>query len=1128
LSALSAEAVQIQKTDSSELELTEEELPVYTVQAKTYRVNVFRNGTAQVLSGEAVLLKSFVLEHGRAVKVLGNISQEKGNRITLREGDVQDRGDTTDFPEEDEEDAGALGDVTQAGAGEVKPPDLPGITLHFLPDTIEIEPRDFKKKKAKGHALPAAFNVSGVFGDEASGLKNLRDGREDALPANRICSRHIFAFYGWAGAYWPEIEVTYSNGSRAEIRGISGVSHYRIGSRDPYTSEKLKTARGYWALRDAQAQNRISIKIHPADEKRSLGPAPYYTVKSDVPKNMFFGDEPVVFNLNFARDYLVPGKWRLAWRMEDHRQRPNGKGEKGVNIEVDKLPEVSLDLKPREMGYHRVRLSMSRIDGKSAVRSHAFVFARVRLEKPELRALHGKVEGEMLWANILGMRGLRLCPSWSDTFKRYADDEGLIDWEKYRESFDRSMATARLGTLKSPVSFIGLEWSEDLDHWWRDKFPDPEERKEKVEEAKVRYLKGRAKLGKEFGVRAWEPINEPNLRMSPERYLRDLLKPQYPHIKEADPEANFLGGCICGLENHKWVRRLYELGGHEYFDGVSLHPYTGNGFQEIYRTELDSWWQILRDYNDLEHGLWLTESCWHRGWGYWDYAYDRFGGFRQSQALNAVRMHLNAEAMGIPRDRIYVFYLVQHGYNDMYLMYRTHPTSAAVSIQVMNECLRDARFVKEIPLPGKGHHFQLFRDETRTVAVAFTNGENAALDLVTDASEVELTDLMGNRKTVRPAGGKLRIAMSKDPTYMRIAPGKSIAPSHATLQVQPNLAVPTLGAKASASSVWLPGEKHKKRPLPVDAALCGDWTGYGGAGAWNGGRLGWQEDPKGVDQFPDWFEVKLAEPVPVSRVRVYHDYGAWERILRSYDVQVFADGDWKGVAEVRDNYYQDIFDHRFEPVMTDRVRILIRMVNSCLFESISWIKKLSNLRAVEVYAEPQGDAKAFFLQELPGRRAHHPGDDVELKFRVRNVRKTPLHADLRLLLPEGITAEVTSQIVALGPESEGSVTFRARFSEDAPEGICTVLAGLYEGDTLICPDYSPRVLVCKNPPPPPKPKPKKPAQKQDQEEEEEKPEEDEEERRGDALDVLLEAEEDKEEERPPKDIKQTRDPLREE
>ena len=80
----------------------------------------------------------------------------------------------------------------------------------------------------------------------------------------------------------------------------------------------------------------------------------------------------------------------------------------------------------------------------------------------------------------------------------------------------------------------------------------------------------------------------------------------------------------------------------------------------------------------------MNESAWHRGWGYNGYVYDRFNAFRQSEARNAVLMHLHAEGESIPRDHIYVFYLCEHGYNDFYLMRRREPTSAAIAIQVQS------------------------------------------------------------------------------------------------------------------------------------------------------------------------------------------------------------------------------------------------------------------------------------------------------------------------------------------------------------------------------------------------------------------------------------------------------------
>ncbi|MFP4057106.1 MAG: hypothetical protein ACLF0G_09585 [Candidatus Brocadiia bacterium] len=1028
-----AEGVSIRQTDPAELELGDEPTPLYRVQGRTYRAEVYPDGRLRILAGETELVRSLVLEVGGKVKALGDIRAGEGERIVLREG--------------------APSGAAQAPGDEAEKPERPGVSLRFLPRGLELAPLGLGKKDAKG--LPRA-QLAGVFGDQAVGVRNLRDGRRDALPADHVCSRHRFSFYGWLGEYWPHVQATYADGTRLELRGISGVAHYAVGRRDPHTSEALEGRRGYWALRGANDESTVELTVRPGGEPTA--PAPYSTVHPRAPRGLFYEGERAVHRIEFAEAYRVPGQWRAEWTLEDHRQRPVGRGAR----EVGTIPEqATVDLTPGEMGHFRVRLVLRRTDARAAQRLHELEFSRIRPEAPELRALDGQrgVDGEMLWANILGMRGLRLNPSFASIWGRHHRPDGSIDWAAYKEAFAQYLRPARQGTIEGLFSFTGLNGSRQFDAWARKRTPDEGDRERAVAEVKRRYLAGLARHAGEMGVEAWEPVNEPNLRMKPQDYIEKVLKVQYPALKAGNPQANVLGGSICGLGNYGWLRRLYELGGHEWFDGASFHPYTGLGFQEAYRAELEQWWQVLRDFGDADQGLWMTESAWHRGWGYQDYVYDRFGAFRQSQARNAVHMHLNAEGMGVPRRRIYVFYLVEHGYNDFYLVRRRWLTPAAVAIQVMNECLRDARLAGEIPLPGKGHHFQVYRDATRTVAVPFTNGEPAELTLVTDADQVVATDLMGNRQTLEPQAGRLRVTASGDPLYLVVGPKHTLRPSYEGLRVQPNLAVPTLGATARASSVAEP--RKGKPPLPPSAAISGDWTCYASAGALTGARRGWDEAEEGKDQWPDWLEVRLPRPVPVARVRVVHDYGAWERVLRDYDVQVFAGGEWHTVGGMRDNRYAFVGDHRFEPVRSARVRVLVHKVNSCLFESIHWIPKLSTLRAVEVYPAPGRRAEAFFVQEVPKRRILAPGGSMPLRFRIQNAGQGPVEAEMRLVVPEGIAASPGARRVSV-PAGEGAeCSFEVRLAEDAEVGLYTVLAGLYRGDELVCPDYAPRVLCCK-------------------------------------------------------------------
>jgi len=1045
--------VTIRRSDPTHTELADKEAPAYMVKADTYAAEVFADGRVRLRAGKTVLISNLVLELGRKVKSLRDIvldAQER--RITLREGEPAESPQSAiRHPQSDL-------------------PDLPGFTLHFLPDKVEIIPASLRAPKGKGKADAPTFDISGVFGDEALAVRNLRSGDEDALPANYICSRHIFSFYQMYGRYWPEIEVAYADGTRLELRGITGVAHYAIGKRDPYTNEALNSKRGYFALREAKGENVITLAIAPG--KGAIEPAPYFTLRPDKPRSLFYEDERVLYHLDFAKDYLVPGKWLLRWRTEDHLQREVAEGEQPLTLEAGAPSEVVVDLTPNEMGYFRARLTLARAEGtaalsresatiRSAQRIWDVSFSRIRPENPSLRALDGKggVDSEMLWANILGMRGIRLNPSFANTWREHHKADGSIDWEAWAKRFASYLEPARQGTLKGLFSFTGLDWSGDLDKWFAEKHPDAEQRKKAIVEAKARYLTEYAREAAKFGVAIWEPINEPDLSMPPEKYIEDILKFQYPAVKAGNPQANFLGGSLCGLDKYRWLRRLYELGGDKFFDGVSFHPYTGNGFQEVYRSELDEWWQVLRDHKDTSHGIWMTESAWHRGWMFNDYVYDRFNAFRQSQARHAALMHLNAEAMAIPRDRIYDFYLVEHGYNEFFLVTYNYPTPAAIAIQVMNECLRDAKFEREIPLPTFGHYFQLYRDASRTVAVAFTSDEPAELDLATDAPEVVATDLMGNRRTIKPEAGKLRLTISGDPTYLAVGAKNRIEPLYDGLRVRINMAIPTLGATASASSVAKP---KKGEPLPPSTAIVGDPTCWSSAGALTGARRGWDEDESGKDQWPDWFEVKLPKPVPVARVRVWHDYGAWERVLRDWDVQAFVDGQWKTVDSVRGNRHRFVTEHRFEPVTTDRVRVLVHMVNSCLFESIEWIPKLSTLRAVEVYGLDGGPAKAFFVHELPKKRIVAPGGEAELRFRVRNITSSAIQGEVGLSLPEGVTAEPRTRPVAIEPRGEAECVFKVKLGGQAAEGLYTVLAYLTdEGKAVASADFAARVLCCK-------------------------------------------------------------------
>lgn len=74
----------------------------------------------------------------------------------------------------------------------------------------------------------------------------------------------------------------------------------------------------------------------------------------------------------------------------------------------------------------------------------------------------------------------------------------------------------------------------------------------------------------------YEVWNEPNLKsfstdISPEAYV-PALKAGYESVKEANPNA-YVVGCGTSGEARPWIERVLQLGGGEYMDAVSFHPY---------------------------------------------------------------------------------------------------------------------------------------------------------------------------------------------------------------------------------------------------------------------------------------------------------------------------------------------------------------------------------------------------------------------------------------------------------------------------------------------------------------------------------------------------------------------------
>lgn len=84
-------------------------------------------------------------------------------------------------------------------------------------------------------------------------------------------------------------------------------------------------------------------------------------------------------------------------------------------------------------------------------------------------------------------------------------------------------------------------------------------------------------------ISMYEIMNEPNLNMSPELYMKYMI-PAAEIIRKEAPHAAILGICATGDMNGKlneFTRRCMQLGASNYLDAVSFHPYDARELNSI-------------------------------------------------------------------------------------------------------------------------------------------------------------------------------------------------------------------------------------------------------------------------------------------------------------------------------------------------------------------------------------------------------------------------------------------------------------------------------------------------------------------------------------------------------------------
>jgi hypothetical protein len=104
---------------------------------------------------------------------------------------------------------------------------------------------------------------------------------------------------------------------------------------------------------------------------------------------------------------------------------------------------------------------------------------------------------------------------------------------------------------------------------------------------------------------------------TPECYM-DMLSTTSDFVKSVDPETFVVGPGNAGMRfKLDWLQKFFDLGGLNYVDAVSAHPYVQPEAPETLAADLDTIQQMILGANDgIAKPIWLTEMGWatKEGW----------------------------------------------------------------------------------------------------------------------------------------------------------------------------------------------------------------------------------------------------------------------------------------------------------------------------------------------------------------------------------------------------------------------------------------------------------------------------------------------------------------------------------
>lgn len=492
------------------------------------------------------------------------------------------------------------------------------------------------------------------------------------------------------------------------------------------------------------------------DNVVATGSFPDLAVQQSQLGNVFLASEPASFPLTTRGD-------TVSWSVYDHLDHQVLAGTEAVQG-----GQLNLTIPVQQLGYYK--LSVAAKKGGQTIQSTDISFARLAADDPTLtdnspfgvsthlartssgwtpelstllkRAGAKNVRDEITWVDVEYEKGKYQKPPGRDAFMRKTQQDGLkpfitldftnpfYDQDSTPYSDDGRQGFANYGKALLDLYGNQMEWVEVYNEF-----------------------------NGGFGDRGNGPADS-----RPDYYFK-LLKKTYETVKAARPDVTVVG--MATAVDIPWMEEVFKLGGLQYMDAVSIHPYnlTPDG---MLQAVLDAK-SLIRKYNQgQDKPLWITEVGWPTHIG-------TTGVVEKTQADYLVRAYVQALGAGV--EKVFWYDLMNdgmqadYGENNFGLIRHQNdpkgqftPKPAYAAYGAMTRELIGASFVEQETV-GTGITSYKFDKNGQKLRVVWANTPVQAA--IQTNVPIQVTDIMGNTETFTPLNGKVYMTLTAEPIYIQ-------------------------------------------------------------------------------------------------------------------------------------------------------------------------------------------------------------------------------------------------------------------------------------------------------------------------------------------------------------------------